>query len=282
MNRTPSKSSTQTNTISITEPITQTTFHSNTYINNKNTYNNNKNTDINNKNTYNNNKNTDINNKNTDTNNFPFLKISSFDFLISKDRLNYIKTILKTITNTITNYNLTISLKNNLLTLSTHKTTKDPYAFIQCKSYIFCLLRGASLTCASKLFNENFTYEIVDIKLKKKLTFINRRNRLIRAVNPLMKLTETDIFIYGSTVTIIGIYKNVYACVKIILATLNNKHPLFLLKELMANKLFSVRKELENVDWKDLLPEVKKKVKLRKCETGELINKDDKLLNKDD
>lgn len=195
-----------------------------------------------------------------------FVSISSFDFLISKERLKFFNENIKTLKEIINNYKLSILLNNNKLTLSTTKNTRDPYAFIMIKSYLFCLIRGASLKASSKLFNSENTYEIVDISLKKKDTFINRRNRLIRALKPIEKLSETNIFIYGKTCTIIGEYKNVRDCVKIVLSCLENKHPLYLLKELMAKRELEVRKELENVDWKELLPEVKKKIKSRKKE----------------
>lgn len=84
--------------------------------------------------------------------------------------------------------------------------------------------------------------EVVKIRsyVRNKERFIKRRQRLIGPNGDTLKalelLTECYILVQGSTVSLIGNFKNIKVLKRIIVDTMQNIHPIYHIKELMVKR----------------------------------------------
>lgn len=78
-------------------------------------------------------------------------------------------------------------------------------------------------------------------------------------------LTECYILVQGSTVSIIGNFKNIKVLKRIIVDTMQNIHPVYHIKELMVKRELMKDENMVGVNWDKFLPKFKQVKQKRKA-----------------
>jgi ribosomal RNA assembly protein len=160
------------------------------------------------------------------------------------DREKYIKECYGLVKQKMMEYGikLELNLLEGSLTVRTTKKTWDPYAIIKARDVIKLLSRSVPYAQALKLMDDGIFCEVVKIRSYVRNTdrFIKRRQRLIGPNGATLKalelLTDCYIMVQGSTVSIIGNFKNIKILSRIIVDTMQNVHPIYHIKELMIKR----------------------------------------------
>jgi ribosomal RNA assembly protein len=172
------------------------------------------------------------------------LEESSFAVLFPQYREKYIKECYGLVKQKMMEYGikLELNLLEGSLTVRTTKKTWDPYAIIKARDVIKLLSRSVPYAQALKLMDDGIFCEVVKIRSYVRNTdrFIKRRQRLIGPNGATLKalelLTDCYIMVQGSTVSIIGNFKNIKILSRIIVDTMQNVHPIYHIKELMIKR----------------------------------------------
>jgi len=69
-------------------------------------------------------------------------------------------------------------------------------------------------------------------------------------------LTKCSIYVQGGTVTCIGSYTGINEAKKVILGTITNTHPVFLLKQLMVKKKLGKDEKMVEENWERYIPPI--------------------------
>lgn len=173
-----------------------------------------------------------------------FLEESSFAVLFPQYREKYIKECYGLVKQKLMEYGvkLELNLLEGSLTVRTTKKTWDPYAIIKARDVIKLLSRSVPYAHALRLMEDGIFCEVVKIRSYVRNTdrFIKRRQRLIGPNGATLKalelLTDCYILVQGSTVSIIGNFKNIKILSRIIVDTMQNVHPIYHIKELMIKR----------------------------------------------
>jgi len=118
----------------------------------------------------------------------------------------------------------------------TTKKTWDPYAIIKARDVIKLISRSVPYQQALRVMEDGIFCEIIKIRsfVRNKERFIKRRQRLIGPNGDTLKalelLTECYILVQGSTVCVIGSFKNVKVLKRVIVDTMQNIHPIYHIK----------------------------------------------------
>ncbi len=89
-------------------------------------------------------------------------------------------------------------------------------------------------------------------------------------------LTSCYILVQGSTICVMGNFKQLKIVRRIVQDCMNNVHPIYHIKELMIKRELSKRPELANENWDRFLPQFKKRNVKRKTKT---VKKEEKEYN---
>jgi len=71
-------------------------------------------------------------------------------------------------------------------------------------------------------------------------------------------LTNNYILVQGNTVSLMGYFKDIKVCWRIIEDTMHNIHPIYNIKELMIRRELSKNPAMKEVSWDKFLPNFKK------------------------
>lgn len=129
-----------------------------------------------------------------------------------------------------------LNLLEGSMIVRTTKKTWDPYSIIKARDVIKLISRSVPYQQALRIMEDGVFCEIVKIRsfVRNKERFIKRRQRLIGPNGDTLKalelLTECYILVQGSTVCIVGSFKNVKVLKRVIVDTMQNIHPIYHIK----------------------------------------------------
>ena len=205
---------------------------------------------------------------------------SSFAVLFPQYREKYIDEVYPFVKKCLVEYGVKCELDKleGSLTVSTTNKTWDPFIILKARDMIKLLSRSVPFEKAKLVLQDGIECDVIKIRhfVKNKERFIKRRQRLIGPKGMTLKalelLTECYILVQGSTVSVIGKFKQLKVVRRIVLDCMQNIHPVYHIKELMIKEELSKDPELKNENWDRFLPQFKKRID-RKKETPEARKK---------
>ena len=214
------------------------------------------------------------------------LEESSFAVLFPQYREKYIKEIFPHIRKALKEYGVKaeLDLIEGSMTVKTTKETWDPYIIMKARDLIKLLSRSVPYQQALKVLEDGVECDVIKIRgiVNNRDRFIKRRQRLIGPKGMTLKalelLTDCYILVQGSTVCVMGNYKQLKIVRRIIIDCMKNIHPIYHIKELMIKRELMKKPEMKNESWDRFLPNYqkhnvkKKKVKKIKKEYNPFPN----------
>ena len=214
------------------------------------------------------------------------LEESSFAVLFPQYREKYIKEVFPHIRKALKEFGVKaeLDLIEGSMTVKTTKETWDPYIILKARDLIKLLSRSVPYQQALHVLEDGVECDVIKIRgiVNNRDRFIKRRQRLIGPKGMTLKalelLTECYILVQGSTVCVMGNYKQLKIVRRIILDCMKNIHPIYHIKELMIKRELMKKPEMANENWDRFLPNYqkhnvkKKKVKKIKKEYNPFPN----------
>jgi len=180
-----------------------------------------------------------------------------------------------------------MDLIQGTISVATTRQTDDPWSIQSAHQYINALARGVTYDKAKLLFDDGMTMANVTTAkyCANKERYVKRKQRLLgqdgNTKKALELLTKTHIVIEGKTVIIIGPHKGVREAERAVIDTMENKHPVYIIKHMMMKKQLLEKPELKDESWDRFLPQINKssqqQLKKRK-KKAEWKNKSEKSL----
>ena len=216
----------------------------------------------------------------------PLLEESSFAVLFPQYREKYIKEVFPHIRKALKEYGVKaeLDLIEGSMTVKTTKETWDPYIIIKARDLIKLLSRSVPYQQALRVLEDGIECDVIKIRgiVNNRDRFIKRRQRLVGPKGMTLKalelLTECYILVQGSTVCVMGNFKQLKIVRRIIIDCMKNIHPIYHIKELMIKKELMKKPEMANESWDRFLPNYqkhnvkKKKIKKEKKEYNPFPN----------
>lgn len=207
-----------------------------------------------------------------------FTEESSFATLFPKYREKYIKEIIGVLQRELGNFGikLELDLAEGSLTVRTTKKAWDPYAIIKARDVIKLIARSVPYQVALRVMQPEIYCDIIKTKnlASGKEKFVKRRARLIGPSGGTLKcleiLTNCYILVQGSTVCVVGQFRQLKQVRRIVEEVMRNVHPLYHIKELMIRRELEKDEKLRGENWDKYLPQfskirsVKRKIKKAK------------------
>lgn len=194
-------------------------------------------------------------------------EISSFSVLYPQYREKYISEFFPLIKKSLKEVGIKAELDKleGSITVFTTKKTWDPYIIIKARDMIKLISRSVPYEKAKSILSDGIDCDVIKIRhfVNNKERFIKRRQRLIGPKGMTLKALELLTFCYilvqGSTVSVIGNFKQIKIVRRIIVDCMNNIHPVYHIKELMIKEKLAKDPEMKNENWDRFLPQFKKR-----------------------
>lgn len=198
----------------------------------------------------------------------PLVEESSFATLFPKYREKYIKEVWTLVKKSLHDNGVKaeLDLIEGSMTVKTTKKTHDPYIIIKTRDVIKLLARSVPYDVALRVLQDEIYCDIIKIRgmTRSKEKFVKRRQRLLgprgNTLKALELLTDCFIMVQGSTVSIVGHFRQLKNIRKIIEDCMHNIHPVYHIKELMIKKELAKDEKLAGEDWSRFLPNFRKSV----------------------
>merc|ERR1712227_900527 len=195
------------------------------------------------------------------------LEESKFLTLFPKYREKYLKEIWPLVEKFLEPYKIKAELDvaEGSMDVKTTKKTWDPYSIINARDLIKLMARSVPYEQAIKCFDDENAVEVVKIRgtVRNNDRFVKRRQRLVGPEGQTLKcieyLTGCYINVQGGTVSVIGPHRGLKEVRKIVIDTMNNKHPAHNIRELMIKRECMKNPKLKNESWDRFLPKYKSK-----------------------
>lgn len=202
----------------------------------------------------------------------PLLEKSTFAVLFPQYREKYIDEVFPLVKKCLHEYGIRSELDKleGSITISTSSKTWDPFIILKARDFVKLLSRSVPFEKAKLVLQDGIDNDIIKIRhfVKNKERFIKRRQRLVGPKGMTLKalelLTECYILVQGSTVSVIGKFKNLKLVRRIVLDCMQNIHPVYHIKELMIKEELSKDPEMKDQNWDRFLPQFKKRCVKRK------------------
>jgi ribosomal RNA assembly protein len=198
----------------------------------------------------------------------PLVEESSFATLFPKYREKYIKEVWTLVKKALLDVGVKaeLDLIEGSMSVKTTKKTWDPYMIIKGRDVIKLLARSVPYDVALRLLQDEIYCDIIKIRglTRNKEKFVKRRQRLLgprgNTLKALELLTNCFIMVQGSTVSVVGHFRQLKTVRKVVEDCMANIHPVYHIKELMIRKELAKDEKLANEDWSRFIPNFRKSV----------------------
>ena len=200
------------------------------------------------------------------------LEESSFSVLFPHYREKYISEIWPLIKKEFEKYHIRpeLNLVDGSMSVTTTKKTWDPYIIIKARDMIKLISRSVPFDQAKRILEDGVYSDVIKLKgiAKNKERFVKRRQRIVgpngMTLKALQILSNCYILVQGTTVSVIGNFKDLKVVRRVVEDAMKNIHPIYSIKELMIKRELMKKPELQNENWERFLPHFKKQGQKRK------------------
>nr|XP_027200363.1 KRR1 small subunit processome component-like [Dermatophagoides pteronyssinus] len=202
----------------------------------------------------------------------PVFAESEFRVMFPDYRAPYLKQIWPKLTDFLRSKALdcVLDLVAKTMIVKTTPALKDPVAIVNARDLLRLLARSVPFHTAKNVFDDEVHCDIIKLSsfVSNNDKLARRRQRLIGPDASTLKaielLTQCQLFIAGQTACVVGPWKGLKKCNKLITDCMKNIHPVYSLKQLMVERALAQNPAMANKDWTPYLPKYKRTLQKRR------------------